>query len=111
MMYACRLALMSVPGCWCIGLSGHLTLSPDVSIREVNTGEFYRYLGFFESEGLDCSGSKQILLEEYKRRLSLVWKSYLSGPCKVRATNSFCIPILTYGFLSYSMDKAGNFPD
>ena len=78
-----------------IGLSGPLTLSPDVSIRELNTGRFYRYLGFFESEGLDCSGSKQILLEEYKRRLLLVWKSYLSGPRKVRATNSFCIPILT----------------
>ena len=81
-----------------IGLSGPLTLSPDVSIHELNTGEFYRYLGFFESEGLDCSGSKQTLLEVYKRRLSLVWRSYLSGPRKVRATNSFCIPILTYGF-------------
>ena len=29
-----------------IGLSGPLTLSPDVSIHELNTGEFYRYLGF-----------------------------------------------------------------
>ena len=83
-----------------VGLPGPLTLSPDVSIRELNTGEFYKYLGFFESEGLDCSSSKQMLLEVYKMRLSLIWKSYLSGPriLKVRATNSFCIAILTYEF-------------
>ena len=78
--------------------SDSMSLSRDISIRELNVGECYKYLGFFESEGLDCAGSKQKILEMYKRRLSLIWKSYLSGPRKVRATNSFCVPVLTYGF-------------
>ena len=30
-----------------IGLSGPLKLSHDVDIRELNTGEFYKYLGSF----------------------------------------------------------------
>ena len=81
-----------------IGLSGSLKLSHDVDICELNTGEFYKYLGFFESEGLNCSSSKQQLLKAYMKRLSLIWKSYLSGLRKARATNSFCIPLLTYGF-------------
>ena len=51
-----------------IGLSGPLKLSHDVDIRELNTGEFYKYLGFFESEGLDCGGSKQQLLKAYMKR-------------------------------------------
>ena len=37
-------------------------------------------------------------MEIYTNRLSLIWKSLLSGPCKIRATNSFCVPILTFGF-------------
>ena len=37
-------------------------------------------------------------MQEYLKRLALVWKSSLSGPCKVRATNSFCVSLLSYGF-------------
>jgi len=78
--------------------SGSITLSQDVDIHELNVGECYKYLGFFEAEGLDCNDGKQKILELYKKRLSLIWKSYLSGPRKVRATNSFCVPVLSYGF-------------
>ena len=37
-------------------------------------------------------------MQEYLRRLLLIWKSSLSGPRKVRGTNSFCVPVLSCGF-------------
>jgi len=81
--------------------TGLVKLSQDTDIRELNVGEFYKYLGFFESEGLDCDGNKKIL-EMYKKSLTLIWKSYLSGP---QATNSFCVPTLTYGYGVISWTK------
>jgi len=77
---------------------GNMAISSEVNIRELDTGETYKYLGFCESEGIDHAVSKQHLITEYSRRLTLVWKSLLTGPRKVRATNSFCVPLLTYGF-------------
>ena len=77
--------------------AGDAVLLAGINIGELSVGETYKYLGLFEAEGLDCSGSKTIL-EVYLKRLSLIWKSYLSGPRKVRATNSFCVPLLSYGF-------------
>ena len=38
-------------------------------------------------------------MKAYLRRLSLIWKSYFSGPRKIRAINSFCVPLLFYGFV------------
>ena len=78
--------------------TGDVALPAGVKIRELSVGETYKYLGLFEAEGLDCSRSKKLILETYLKRLSLVWRSLLSGPRKVRATNSFCVPILSYGF-------------
>jgi len=46
-----------------------------------------------------------LILQEYLKHLSLIWKLSLSGPCKVRATNSFCVPVLSYGFGIISWTK------
>ena len=64
-------------------------------IHELSYGETYKYLGFQE-----CGGgqAKTSLTEEFSRRLKIVWKSLLYGRFKVQATNSFCIPLLSYGF-------------
>ena len=72
-----------------------VVLPAGVRIRELSVGEAYKYLGLFEAEGLDCSRSKKLIAETYLQRLSLIRKSYLSGPHKVRVTNSFCVPILS----------------
>ena len=87
----------------CQTISGQEQLSDavlpaGVNIRELSVGETYKYLGLFEAEGLDCGGSKKMILQAYLKRLSLIWKSYLSGPRKVRTNNSFCVPLLSYGF-------------
>jgi len=78
--------------------TNNLVVSSDVNIHGLEVGETYKYLGFCESEGIDHIASKQYIVTEYSRRLSLIWKSFLTGPRKVRATNSFCVPLLTYGF-------------
>ena len=39
--------------------TGDVQLEPDSIIRELNVGESYKYLGFFESEGVDCNVSKE----------------------------------------------------
>ena len=78
--------------------SGDSQLDPECTIRELSVGETYKYLGFFEAGELECSVSKESILQVYLKRLSVIWKSLLSGPRKVRATNSFCVPVLSYGF-------------
>ena len=77
--------------------SDDIPLPDGSSIRQLNVGETYKYLGFFEAEGLDCVKSKKLIMDSYHRRLRLVWNSLLSGPRKTRATNSFCVPLLSYG--------------
>ena len=78
--------------------SDDVPLSDTCSIRVLGVGESYKYLGFYESDGLDCVKSKEMLTDLYNHRLKLVWSSLLSGPRKTRATNSFCVPLLSFGF-------------
>ena len=61
--------------------SSDVVFPAGVNIRELSVGEMYKYLG-----------------------LSLIWKSYLSGSRKVRATNLFCVLLLSYNFWTDSLD-------
>ena len=64
----------------------------------LGVGETYKHLGFHEAGGLDCAKNKDLLINSYNHRLKLVWNSLLSWPRKTRATNSFCVLLLSYGF-------------
>jgi len=88
-----------------ISLAGPVPTLDDV-INELDYGQTYRYLGFPEAGGIDHTASKSIVTIELHRRLKLVWGSLLCGPLKVRATNSFCIPLLSYGFGIVDWSKA-----
>ena len=85
--------------------SGDVVLPDRMNFMELSVGETCKYLGLFEAEGLDCSGSKEVILKAYLRRLSLIWKSYLIGPGKVRATNSICVLLLSYDFSLFPWTK------
>jgi len=50
-----------------VNLSGGIALSPTVDVREINSGEVYKYLAFFEAEGLDCQNSKNQIMEIYTK--------------------------------------------
>ena len=75
-------------------------------INELDYGQTYRYLGFPEAGGIDHACSKSIITAELHRRLKLVWGSLLCGQFKVKVTNSFCIPLLSYGFGIVDWTKA-----
>jgi len=86
-------------------LSGTLSSLGD-EIEELDYGETYRYLGFPETGGIDHDVSKSIITSEFHRRVKLIWGSLLSGQYKVQATNSFCVPLLSYGFGIVEWTKA-----
>ena len=44
-------------------LSGDVVLPDEINIMELSVGETCKYLGLFEAEGLDCSGSKEVILK------------------------------------------------
>ena len=82
---------------------GKLTLTGPLStlddeIGELDYGETYRYLGFPEAGGIDHGNNKTVSTDEFHRYLKLIWGSLFYGQYKVQATNSFCIPLLSYGF-------------
>ena len=45
--------------------SDDVPLSDACSIRVLGVGESYKYLGFYESDGLDCVKSKEMLTDLY----------------------------------------------
>ena len=78
--------------------SNDVFLPDGSSIHQLNVGETYKYLGLFEAEGIDYTKNKKLVMDSYHQRQRLIWSSLLSGPRKSRATNSFCVPLLSYGF-------------
>ena len=77
---------------------GPLPLADCLEIPEVGVSGVYRYLGFPEVGGMDHQHCKKVVLFEFEHRLRLIWGSLLYGHFKVQATNSFCVPLLSYGF-------------
>jgi len=78
--------------------TGPMSLGNCQEIPELDPTGFYRYLGFPEVGGIDHQCCKETILAEFERRLRLVWRSLLYGNYKVQATNSFCVPLLSYSF-------------
>ena len=78
--------------------TGSMPIMSGPEIPELETAGLYSYLGFPEGGGIDHAHSKDVVLSEFKSRLNLIWSSFLHARFKVQATNSFCIPVLSYGF-------------
>ena len=78
--------------------TGSLPVLSGTKIHELEIAGLYRYLGFPEGGGINHKHSKDIILNEFKCRLRLIWTSLLYARFKVQATNTFCIPLLLYGF-------------
>jgi len=71
--------------------TGPLTVLNGSEISELEIAGLYHYLGFPEGGGIEV----RIL---FKARLKLIWSSLLCARFKVQATNTFCVPLLLYGF-------------
>ena len=78
--------------------TGSMPVLSGTKIHEWEIAGLYHYLGFPEGGGTNHKHSKDIILNEFKRRLRLIWTSLLYARFKVQATNTICIPLLSYGF-------------
>ena len=77
---------------------GNLTVSKEESIQIMSKDDHYKFLGTVENSKQLSELITQTLSQEYIRRLSVIWTSNISIPRKIRATNTFAIPLLQYSF-------------
>ena len=82
-------------------LSGHnpgVTVGKTETIKGLEPGQVYKYLGVDESNGIQHSTMRERLRREYFRRVKMVLRTELYGWNKVLAINGLALPVLTYSF-------------
>ena len=66
-----------------------------LTVKEIENGDHYAYLGMDESIGILGPLNKGRVKKEYKTRLNIIWQSELNDRNKTIAHNTFAIPIIT----------------
>ena len=82
-------------------LSGHNTgvkVGKTETIKGLEPGQVYKYLGVDESNGIQHSTMRERLRREYFRRVKMVLRTELYGRNKVLAINGLAPSVLTYSF-------------
>ena len=79
----------------------------NLSIRPLNEGESYKYLGLDEAVSFNGPLNKATISKEYFARVRKVWSSELSALNKCLAHNTFAVPLLTqtFGILDWNADE------
>lgn len=72
--------------------------SMGMEITAMDCNELYKYLGMLQASGTAVAAMKEILLKKFNGRLLDILKTELTGGNKVKAINTFAIPVLTYSF-------------
>ena len=68
------------------------------SIRSLEKGITYKYLGLEQLFEVDDSKVKACLINELRRRLHKVWGSHLNGKNAAEASNMLCATLLRYSY-------------
>ena len=68
------------------------------SIRSLEKGTTYKYLGLEQLFEVDDSKVKACLINELRRRLHKVWGSHLNGKNAAEASNMLCASLLRYSY-------------
>ena len=78
-----------------------------VTVKKLEEGESYRYLGVDENIEYNGKINKERILKEYYRRVKAIWLSELNSRNKTIGHNSFAIPILipTVGILEWNIKE------
>ena len=82
-------------------LSGHnprVKAGKTETIKGLEPGQVYKYLGVDESNGIQHSTMRERLRRKYFRRVKMVLRTELFGLYKVLAINRLELPVLTYSF-------------
>ena len=76
----------------------NVTIDNETSIRQLDPGETYKYLGMEENSGVQNTTVKEKVKKEYIRRVRAVLKTELSAKNKISAIGALAVPVLQYGF-------------
>ena len=74
------------------------------SIRSLEKGTSYKYLGLEKLFEVDDSKVKVCLINELRRRFHKVWGSHLNGKNAAEASNMLCASLLRYSFPVLEVD-------
>ena len=77
---------------------GNLKVSKEENIQIMSKDDHYKFLETVENSKQLDELITQTLSQEYIRRLSVIWTSNTSIPRKLKAKNTFAIPLLQYSF-------------
>jgi hypothetical protein len=67
-------------------------------IKNLNKGEFYKYLGINQSNHIQHSIIKENLEKQFYLRIKSILESKLNGNNLIKAVNTYAAPLLTYSF-------------
>jgi hypothetical protein len=67
-------------------------------IKNLNKGEFCKYLGINQSNHIQHSIIKENLEKQFYLRIKSILKSKLNGNNLIKAVNTYAVPLLTYSF-------------
>ena len=81
-----------------------------LTVRELEHGEMYTYLGQDESIRYNGPLNKERVTNEYKRRVRKIWSSDLYSNNKVTTHNTFAIPVITptIGIINWTKQEIRN---
>lgn len=76
----------------------NVKLDEKTSIRNLDIGESYKYLGVEEMDGIDNNKMKTKISKEYYRRVRKILGTELNATNKIKAINTLAVPLMTYSF-------------
>ena len=71
-----------------------INIDINTTIRELEPGETYKYLGFSEGNGINHSVMKEKIRKEYYIRIIRILKTELNSKNRIAAINTLTIPVL-----------------
>ena len=75
-----------------------VVIDTETVIKDLEQEELYKYLGINEGNGIQHSKMKEIIRNEFYRRVKAILKTELNAQNKIEAINTLAIPVVTYSF-------------
>ncbi|KAL1455720.1 hypothetical protein WDU94_009793 [Cyamophila willieti] len=83
----------------------NVTLSDNITIKSLDENEQYKYLGLKQQLSINDSELKKEYETSFLKRLHMILNTELNAKNKIRAINSWVIPLLSYTFGIISWSK------
>ena len=74
-------------------------------MKDIGEGE-YKYLGVLEASDIKAGKMRELIIQEYRRRLRLLLRSKLNSGNMMKAINTWAVSVLRYtaGIISWTVD-------